>query len=281
MNTIEMMRLLMLIGSVLWTVSGVAQEKSTYVYKTVDKQRLKLDVYTPIASGQKQRPVIIFFHGGGFIIGTRELHKYQCAYFAQKGMVAVSADYRLLARGANPQTEVPKCIMDAKSAVRWVKQHAGKFNIDINRIFLSGASAGGFLATAAALNTDINEEADDLSITMNVAALILFNPAYTPEKRYTPSLLPYISRANPPTILFYGDQDKFKPGGDKFFNSLDKEKVVTEFWVARGETHSFYKKTGWNEETCRKAYNFLVKNKLIKGDREKDVPGFEMQLQKE
>ena len=271
--------LLLFICSFFIAISTTAQEKSTYIYKTIEEKQLKLDVYMPEVADQKERPVVIFFHGGGFIIGTRELHKYQCTYFAQKGMVAVSADYRLLARGANPQTEVPKCIMDAKSAVRWVKQHAGEFNIDTNRIFLAGASAGGFLATAAALNTDINEKSDDLSITVNAAALILFNPAYTPEKRYTPSLLPYISSANPPTVLFYGDADKFKPGGDKFFNSLSKEKVVTAFWVAHGETHSFYKKPGWNEATCRKAYNFLVKNKLIKGKQEKEVPGFQMQSQ--
>jgi len=270
---------LLFISIFLLIISATAQEKSTYVYKTVDEKQLKLDVYTPTVSDQEKRPVVIFFHGGGFIIGTRELHKFQCQYFAQKGMVAVSADYRLLARGANPQTEVPKCIMDAKSAVRWVKQHAGKLNIDTNRIFLSGASAGGFLATAAALNKDINEETDELSIAVNAAALILFNPAYTPEKRYTPSLLPYISRANPPAILFYGDQDRFKPGGDKFFDLLVKKKRSSEFWIARGETHSFYNKQGWNDATCRKAYNFLVKNKLIKGEREKDVPGFELQSQ--
>lgn len=274
------MKKILFIGSVLWGFSVSAQDASTHIYKIIDGKELKLDVYTPATPDKTIKPVIIFFHGGGLIIGTRELHKYQCSYFASKRMVAVSADYRLLAKGANPQTEVPKCIKDTKSAIRWIKLHAGEFNIDTNKVFLGGASAGGFLATAAALNKDINEEADHLDVSAKVQALILFNPAFTPETRYTPPLGPYISKSNPPTILFYGDKDKFKPGGDQFFNLLSKESVVSEFWVARGETHSFYNKQGWNEATSKKAYNFLLKNKLIKGKREKDVADFNLQSQK-
>lgn len=273
--------LLAFFAAIFLVHEGIAQEKNTYVYKTVDEKELKLDVYLPDVPDLQVRPVIVFFHGGGFIIGSRSLHKYQCTYFAQRGMVAVSADYRLLSRGADPKTEVPKCIMDAKSAVRWVKQHAEKFNIDTNKLFLAGASAGGFLATAATLVQDVNENTDDLSISIDATALVLFNPAYTPETRYTPSMPSMVSKESPPAILFYGDQDRFKLGGDKFFNSLRQEKISASLWVAPGEDHSFYKLEGWNEATCNMAYNFLLENEFVTGHLENDVPRFELKRQEE
>jgi len=275
------MNILLFVCVFLLSISCIAQEKSTYVYKTIGEKQLKLDVYTPTVSDQKARPVIIFFHGGGFIIGSRSLHKYQCTYFAQRGMVAVSADYRLLARGADPKTEVPKCIMDAKSAVRWVKQYAEKFNVDTNKVFLAGASAGGFLATAATFVKDVNEKTDDLRISVDATALVLFNPAYTPDTRYTPSMPSLVSKESPPAVLFYGDQDRFKLGGDKFFNLLRKEKIPTTLWVASGENHSFYKLEGWNEATCNMAYNFLLENEFVTGLPEPDEPRFELKRQEQ
>lgn len=273
-----MIRLLLAVFVFSLITSAPARHIRTYVYKTIDEKQLSLDVYTAVTASTANKPVIIFFHGGGFVTGDRQVHADQCTYFANKGIVAVSADYRLLAKGANPQTEVPKCIKDAKSAVRWVKLHANEFNIDTNRVFLAGASAGGFLASAAALYHDINEETDSLDISVKAQALILLNPAYTPEKRYTPSPVRYISSACPPTILFYGDQDMFKTGGERFYHLLNKAGVLAEWWIANGETHSFYHKPGWNEATCRKSYNFLLKNGFINGEYEKEVPDFTLQL---
>lgn len=269
-----MIRFLLTVFGLSCFFSMRAQQVNTHVYKTIDGKQLKLDVYTAETISQAPQPVIIFFHGGGFIIGDRQLHADQCSYFTAKGMVAVSADYRLLAKGANPQTEVANCIKDAKSAVRWVKLHASKFNIDTSRVFLAGASAGGFLASAAALYGDINENTDNLNVSVKAQALILLNPAYTPEKRYTPPPARYISSACPPVIFFYGDQDKFKLGGEHFFNLLKKAGVSAEWWIANGETHSFYHKSGWNKAICRKSYNFLLKNGFAKGKYEKEVPDF-------
>jgi len=271
-----MIRLLLTIFGAWLIFPIAAQQRSTHVYKTIAGKQLKLDVYTVETVGQTPKPVIIFFHGGGFIVGGRQLHADQCAYFVRKGIVAVSADYRLLAKGANPRTEVPKCIKDVKTAVRWVKLHAEEFNIDTSRVFLSGASAGGFLATAAALYRDINEDTDNLHVSVKAQALVLLNPAYTPQTRYTPSPEPYVSSACPPTIFFYGDQDKFKTGGKHFFNLLHQAAVPAEWWIADGENHSFYHKAGWNEAICKKSYNFLLKNELVMGEEEKEVPNFHL-----
>ena len=86
-----------------------------------------------------------FFHGGGWKDGTPTVFYRHCKYFASRGIVAMSADYRVGRRdGAKPA----QCVSDAKSAIRWLRQHAEKLGIDPNRIVASGGSAGGHLAAA-------------------------------------------------------------------------------------------------------------------------------------
>lgn len=245
-----------------------AQKITTRVYKKIMGQDLSLDIYEPEAAIAPKKPVIILFHGGGLVGGDKKSLKYQCSFFANRGLVAISPSYRLVTKGAQDmESQVQQCIQDAKSAIRWVKQHAADFGIDSSMVFLGGGSAGGFLATEAALIDNINESSDDLKISTKAKALILYNPAYIPETRYTPSSVNYISKASPPSVLFFGSEDTYKPGGDKFYKELTKLKVPAELWVAKGEKHAFYNKTGWNEATTRKAYNFLLKMKLLKDDR--------------
>ena len=78
-----------------------------------------------------------------------------------------------------------------------------------------------------------------------------------------PPPINYISKSTPPAIFFYGENDTFKPGGDKFYNKLAQENVTTELWVAKGEKHGFFNKEGWTEATNQKAYNFLLQLNLI------------------
>ena len=78
-------------------------DSSTYTYKQVDGESLRLDVYSP-ASRMKtgdRLPVIILFHGGSWKAGDRHQMRFQCRYFAAKGLVAVTADYRLLGKDAS------------------------------------------------------------------------------------------------------------------------------------------------------------------------------------
>lgn len=250
-----------------------AQKMTTRVYKQILGQDLSLDIYEPEKSvAHGKAPVIILFHGGGLVGGERSSLKYQCAFFAQQGLVVVSPSYRLVPKGTKDvAAQVQLCIKDVKSAIRWVKQHGSELGVDTNRVFLGGGSAGGFLATEAALIDSINESSDDLKISTKAKALILYNPAYIPETRYTPPSVNYISRSAPPSVLFFGSVDTYKPGGDNFYNQLAKLSVPAELWVAKGEKHAFYNKNGWNEATTRKAYNFLIKLKLLSGTAQPDT----------
>lgn len=263
-------------------IKGFSQEFTTHIFKEADNIKLSLDVLAPSkeSSGKGKSPVIIMFHGGGLVGGDRNQMHQQCQFFSDRGFVTVSADYRLLKKGAaDPEADVPNCIRDAKSAIRWVKQHAADFNIDTTKVILGGGSAGGFLATEATLNNDINEATDNLAISTKALLLILYNPAYIPVKRYGPDVVPYVSSKTPPAIMFFGDQDHYKPGGDAFYKALANARVKTELWVAKGETHSFFNKKKWQEPTNRKAYNFLISSGLAKGTAMPDMADAPLMLQ--
>jgi acetyl esterase len=240
--------------------TGNGQDTTGHVQTYTYKSDLQLDVYSPVKA-EKAMPAIILFHGGSWVTGKKDQMAWQCKYFAEQGMVAITADYRLLDKDT---TRKDICIMDARSAVRWVKTHGKELHIDTNRIVLGGASAGGHLATMVALGTAFSDPIDDQQIGTRAIALVLFNPAYSLSEKA--SLEPYalIDQPVPPTILFFGSRDKWKPAADNYYALLKQKKTVTEMWVAGGEVHGFFNKAPWNLSTCIKAQEFLLQQKIIK-----------------
>ena len=92
-------------------------------------------------------PVILHFHGGGWVVGSLDTHDPFCRYLcALTNAVIVSVDYRLA-----PEHKFPAAVEDAEAATRWVLDHASELGGNPARIFVSGDSAGGNLAAAVAL----------------------------------------------------------------------------------------------------------------------------------
>jgi acetyl esterase/lipase len=186
------------------------------VYKTIDTTHLRMKLYYPpdYKKGTKY-PVIIFFFGGGWLNGTSDQFKNQAIYLASKGMIAVTADYRVEKRQGTTPFE---CVKDGRSAIRYLRKHAEKLGIASNQIVASGGSAGGHVAAAADL-TLIDEKTDDLSISPRPNALVLFNPVfnngpgnygYERIREKYPLISPYhnIKKGAAPAIVFLGTRDK-------------------------------------------------------------------------
>ncbi|MDR2680355.1 MAG: alpha/beta hydrolase [Tannerella sp.] len=117
-------------------------EKHDFVYKTVAGHDIMATAYLP--KSDEKPPVLIFFHGGGFIFGNREqgLENVLKEKLLAAGIAVISADYRLA-----PETKLEEMLKDVSDAVRWVRTSGGeKLNIDTNRIAVAGGSAGGYLA---------------------------------------------------------------------------------------------------------------------------------------
>jgi acetyl esterase len=106
---------------------------------------IPLRVYTP--EGDAPFPVLVYFHGGGWVIGDIETHDDICAALASRaGCVVVSVDYRLA-----PEHKFPAPLDDCFAATAYVAQHAAEFGADAARLAVGGDSAGGNLAAVVAL----------------------------------------------------------------------------------------------------------------------------------
>jgi acetyl esterase/lipase len=115
--------------------------KTVYTYKTVDKVRIKADVYRH--GNAEDRPVIVWLHGGALIMGTREGVPKQLLDLARKEhYVVVSLGYRLA-----PQAKLSQIIEDLTDGISWVRKSGPRlFHANPSRMVVAGASAGGYLA---------------------------------------------------------------------------------------------------------------------------------------
>lgn len=197
--------------------AAYAQEITPVVrpYKTIDTTTLQMHIYYPpgFQEGEK-RAAIVFFFGGGWRTGTVQQFAPHCRHLAEKGMVAMAADYRVKSR----QNTTPfDAIADAKSAIRWVRVHADELGIDPDKVVAAGGSAGGHLAACTAMLEDYNDASDDLSVSAMPNALVLFNPVAdatelgdrfgTEEDAKKASPLHHVRAHLPPAIIFHGTKD--------------------------------------------------------------------------
>jgi acetyl esterase len=108
---------------------------------------LAIRIYTPIAAGGAALPGLVFFHGGGFVIGSLDTHDPLCRQLAnESGARVISVDYRLA-----PENKFPAAIEDGFAALKYIEANAMDLEIDPNRIAVGGDSAGGNLAAVCAL----------------------------------------------------------------------------------------------------------------------------------
>jgi len=114
-------------------------------YATASNMELKLDLYLPLERS-KPVPVVVYFHGGGWVEGMKERNTLYLLPWLSMGWAAVNVEYRL-ARHA----PAPAAVEDGRCALRWLALHAGEYSLDPNRIVLTGHSAGGHLALITAL----------------------------------------------------------------------------------------------------------------------------------
>lgn len=109
--------------------------------------KLRARVYTPVAAGGEALPVIVFYHGGGFVLGDLDCYDPLCRMFAnESGARVVAVEYRLA-----PEHLFPAAVDDCFAALKWVEDNASDIGVDANRIAVAGNSAGGTLAAAVVL----------------------------------------------------------------------------------------------------------------------------------
>lgn len=102
--------------------------------------------YVAVTADHKPLPTLVFFHGGGWVIGSVDTHDGLCRMIANESQChVISVEYRL-----SPEVKFPSAVDDALAAVAWIEQHAAELGVDVNRIAVGGDSAGGALAAIIA-----------------------------------------------------------------------------------------------------------------------------------
>lgn len=249
-----------------------AKPDAEWVYKKVDDKKLNLSVFLPEGYEESEElfPTIVIYHGGSWRTGTPSMHFADCAYWSERGMIAVSVDYRLKDRDG---VEVPlECVKDAKSAIRFLRKNADELKVDSNKIIAAGGSAGGQLAAATAMliAAETNDDCYDLSISCKPQAIILYNPYFRCAAELSPPN--FVVEDLPPIITFLGDADPAITVGSllKFHEALKAKSNVSEYYVGKGGKHGFCNGRNprnpffyWSLEL---ADAFLVQNSLLKGE---------------
>ncbi|RCW92133.1 alpha/beta hydrolase [Winogradskyella arenosi] len=136
---------------------------STSIYKTTAQGNLNMHLFKPSNyKASDQRPVIVFFFGGGWVGGHPKQFYQQARYFLDHGFLAISEAYRV--RGKHNTTPF-ESVTDAKSAIRFLRLHADKLGIDPNKIIASGASAGGHVAACTGVIKGFDKTGENLNIS--------------------------------------------------------------------------------------------------------------------
>jgi acetyl esterase len=137
---------------------------------------LRLRSYRPLGTpADAVLPVLMYFHGGGWVIGDLETHDTLCRELSNlSGTAVIAVDYRLA-----PEHRFPAALDDCLAATRWVRDNAAALKIDPNRLAVGGDSAGGNLAAVVALTA---RDTGDLAIAFQ----LLIYPA-TDQRRGAPS----------------------------------------------------------------------------------------------
>jgi len=241
------------------------------VYLTANNWDAKLDVYQS-RDATTPNPTLIYFHGGGWIAGSKEASSLTFLPFLDMGWNVVNVEYRLAKISL-----APAAVQDALCALRWVYRNGKQYNVDTNRLVLMGNSAGGHLAlttgmipasasldslcpgneelkVAAIINwygiTDVNELLAGPNVR-NYAVAWLGGMSNRDEIAKQVSPLTYVRAGLPPTISIQGDADPTVPYSQnvRLHQALDRAGVRNEFvTIPRG------KHGGFSDAEVAKAY---------------------------
>ena len=197
---------------------------------------------------RQQRSAIVLFHGGGWTVGEPQWAFERAKHFAESGMVAVAAQYRL---SDQKQITPFEAMADARSVIRWMRKHADSLSIDPERIAAYGWSAGTHLAASAAI-FDGGASGENISAAPN--ALVLISPAVSlasdgwvqrllKQRRDAKDISPdeHVRKGLPPTLILQGSVDTVTPlgGVKRFCERLRAAGNVCELHVYEGFGHLF------------------------------------------
>ena len=237
-------------------------------YDDYAAERCKLDIYVPPKA--KEVPTVVWFHGGGLRGGSKQLPDR----LKNQGMIIVAPNYRLF-----PKVKSPVYIQDAAAAVAWVFKHIEKYGGSDDLIYISGHSAGGYLASMVGLDKKwlkpFGIDADD------IAGLIPFSghtiTHFTVrEERGIPGEQPIIDKMAPlyhvrsdapPLVLITGDRELEMLGRYE-----ENAYMMRMMKVAGHKQTTLYELQGYGHGMTEPAFPILIRQVKTLSQNKKSPP---------
>lgn len=237
-----------------------------------DADGVPVRLYRPVDMGT-ELPVIVFYHGGGWVIGDLETHDAPCRMLADAtGYAVVAVDYALA-----PETPFPGAVDDAYKALQWVAANGTKLGVNPDKLAVAGDSAGGNLATAMCLKArdengpeirhqlliyPVTDAAmDTASYTANGEGYMLGRDTMTwffghyagPEHHNNPLLSPLRAESLqnlPPATVITAEYDPLRDEGEAYADKLAAAGVDTVKQRFAGQIHGFFTMTDMMPEAA-------------------------------
>ncbi|MEG0438981.1 MAG: alpha/beta hydrolase [Solibacillus sp.] len=249
--------------------------------KVKNEEEIRIRIYTP--EGEGPFPALVYYHGGGWVIGSVEMFEAANRLIATEGnVVVVSVDYRLA-----PEHPYPTPIEDCYAALEWVAANAEEINVDPEKISVGGDSAGGNLATVITkkaldqngpaiqsqilvypvtnleFNTDSYKEfAEGFGLSRNL--MKWFGKHYLSDENQAnnPDVSPlkYDSvKGLPPAIIIAAENDVLKDEGVTYAEKLKQDGVHVQYELIPGVIHAYYSNMVFFEDETRQSVQHIVK----------------------
>lgn len=266
-------------------VKGDFKIKSNMVYAKYPTGDLSLDVIYP-KHNRKPLPAVLFVFGGGWRSGHRSQNIPLAQKIAQSGYVSITADYRL-----STHAQFPAAVYDLKNTIRWIKANASKFNIDTNKIAITGFSAGGQLAALiGTTNNDpqfekekINGHSSNVQAVIDVDGVLAFDHPESaevstdpnrksvaaiwlgadlkqaPELWHNASALYHAGKQTVPMLFINSSLPRFHAGRDDLIAKIKPFGIYSEIHTLPDTPHPFWLFNPWFEQVHTLMINFLDK----------------------
>ena len=239
-------------------------------YRKIGSTELKLWIFGE-SNPKDPKPAIVFFFGGGWTTGSPAQFENQARHFAKRGMIAITADYRVKSRH---NVKAVECLKDAKAAITWVRENAQRLGIDPDKIAASGGSAGGHLAAATGTISGFgSNERPNAMILFNPACTLApiggFNLVDTAGERLSIERLGveasvispahHIGPHTPPTLILHGKADASVPyiTSVAFDSQMKKAGRLCKLVGYEGAAHGFFNSGVNYNKTLAEADAFL------------------------
>jgi acetyl esterase/lipase len=178
--------------------------------------RARLDLYIPDELAAPA-PVLVFFYGGSWQSGSKDFYRFFGQAFASVGIIVAVADYRLY-----PEVKYPAFVEDGAAAFRFVHDEIAGYGGDPTRVFLSGHSAGAFIAVMLACNPAFGIDRARIRGVIGIAGAYDFLPLYDPvlidifggDRVMATQPIKYARNPSPPMLLVHGTKDRTAGAGN-------------------------------------------------------------------